>query len=280
MNTQDILNIALELAGLESLPEDSGINVHKDDVKHILTGIDMEGPELLLAKELGADCVVSHHPYAGTSVTDFHKVMERQIRRMVHFGVPINKAQKALKKRMAQVDLSHHTVNFDRAQSIAGLLGMGYMNIHMPADVISESVVQAHLDYRVGNNKRATLGDVLGALNELSEYKASVSKPVIRVGGESDYAGKIAVLMAGGTGGGADVYRAYFEAGVGTIICMHIPEDVKKAVEEQNVGNVIVAGHMASDSIGMNRIIREWRKNGLKVTPCCGILGNVQENDV
>ncbi len=78
--------------------------------------------------------------------------------------------------------------------------------------------------------------------------------------------------MAGGTNGGADVLKAYFEAGVGTIVCMHVPEDVKKAVQEQNIGNVIVAGHMASDSIGLNVIIEAWKKEGLDVTKMSGIL--------
>ena len=62
--------------------------------------------------------------------------------------------------------------------------------------------------------------------------------------------------MAGGTGGGRKVAKAYFEAGVGTLVVMHMPEEVIKAVKEQNLGNVIVAGHMASDSVGINGIIR------------------------
>jgi hypothetical protein len=113
---------------------------------------------------------------------------------------------------------------------------------------------------------------IVDHLNLLPEYKNSLSKPIIRVGSPSDYAGKIAVLMAGGTNGGSEVYKAYFEAGVGTIICMHVPEDVKKAVEEQNYGNVIVAGHMSSDSIGINIIIRELEKRGLEIIKTSGIV--------
>ena len=43
MNTQDIMNIALREAGLDHLPEDSGIFVEKDHVKKILVGVDLEG---------------------------------------------------------------------------------------------------------------------------------------------------------------------------------------------------------------------------------------------
>lgn len=272
MNTKKMMDIAIELAGLEKVPYDSGIQVPGEDIHKVLIGIDMETPEILLGKQLGYDCVVSHHPKAENAVVDFHKVMDVQIDKMVSFGVPINKAQKVLRKKQQSVELGGHVGNYDRHASSARLLEMPYMNIHMPADIITEEIVQKHLDKKLGENPKRTLGDVIDALNDLSIYKDAIAGPVIRVGSNSDYAGQIAVLMAGGTGGGTDVFKAYFEAGVGTIVCMHVPEDVKKAIAEQNIGNIIVAGHMASDSIGLNVIIEAWEKEGLQVTRMSGIL--------
>ena len=78
--------------------------------------------------------------------------------------------------------------------------------------------------------------------------------------------------MSGVTGGGPEVYKSYFRAGVGTLILMHASEDDIKAVTEQNIGNIIIAGHMASDSYGMNRIIEEWEKRGLEVTRMSGLI--------
>ncbi|MGI6552044.1 MAG: hypothetical protein ACOX37_02850 [Bacillota bacterium] len=66
--------------------------------------------------------------------------------------------------------------------------------------------------------------------------------------------------------------RAYFEAGVGTLVVMHMPEEVIKAVKEQNLGNVIVAGHMASDSVGINGIIRVLEQKGLVITRMSGVI--------
>jgi len=272
MNTKQMMDIALELAGLNEVPFDSGIQVPGEDLKKVLIGIDMETPEMLLAKELGYDCVVSHHPKADGTKVDFFKVMDVQIDKMVSFGVPINKAQKMLKKKQTTVELGGHVSNYDRNTSAAKLLNMPYMNIHLPADIITESIVQKHLDQKFGNNDKKTVGDIIDALNEMPIYRNAIAGPVIRVGSKNDYAGKIAVLMAGGTNGGADVLKSYFDAGVGTIVCMHIPEDVKKAVQEQNIGNVVVAGHMASDSIGLNVIIDAWEKEGLEVTKMSGIL--------
>ncbi len=190
---------------------------------------------------------------------------------MVEFGVPINKAQKALKKKVGKVERSSHVSNFNRVGSAAKLLKMPYMNIHMPADKITENFVQSFLDNKLKNKPKATLKDVVESLKEIDEYKNTIAGPAIRVGSENDYAGKIAVLMAGGTSGGADVFKAYLEAGVGTIVCMHVPEDIKEEVEKQNIGNIIVAGHMASDSIGLNIIIDGLEKKGLEIIKMSGI---------
>jgi len=272
MNTKEIMDLALELAGLDEIPADSGIIISGENIKKVLFGVDMDTQEILLARELKADCVVSHHPITGRPVVDFHKVMDIQIDKMVEFGVPINKAQKALRKKLGQVERGMHVKNYDRTGSAARLLDMPYLNIHVPADIITENYVQSFLNDKFKNRPKTKLKDVIDALKEIDEYKRAAAGPVIRVGSEEDYAGKIAVLMAGGTNGGADVFKSYFEAGVGTIICMHVPDDVRKEVEKQNIGNVIVAGHMASDSIGLNIIIKELEKRGLEVIKMAGII--------
>ncbi len=272
MTTLEMMQAALELAGLEKAPEDTGITYPGENVQKILMGIDMESPELLLAKELGFDCVVSHHPHSGLEMMNFYKVLDIQIDKMVSNGVPINKAQKALRKKMALLEAGSHPKNYDKVDSMAKLLEMPYMNIHLPADLITERKVQSLMDQISENNPRVVLQDIINELGKLGVYQNGLSKPVIRVGGPSDFAGKILVLMAGGTNGGVDVFKAYFEAGIGTIICMHVPEDVKKASEDQNIGNVIVAGHMSSDSIGLHEIIKLWRSMGLEITTMSGIV--------
>eukprot|EP01029_Cantina_marsupialis_P010914 TRINITY_DN246056_c0_g2_i1.p1 TRINITY_DN246056_c0_g2~~TRINITY_DN246056_c0_g2_i1.p1 ORF type:complete len:288 (-),score=29.67 TRINITY_DN246056_c0_g2_i1:308-1135(-) len=272
MKTNDLMNIALDLAKLDEIPYDSGIIVEGEDIKKVLIGIDMETPELLLAKELGYDCVVSHHPKADSCVVDFAKVMDVQIDRMVKAGVPINKAQKALRGRQASIDLGRHASNYDKVSSAARLMNLPYLNIHIPADFITEKIVQTRLDKAFESKPKTTLKDIIEELNAWEYYQGKVAKPVIRVGSNEDYAGKIEVLMAGGTNGGVDVYKSYFEAGVGTIVAMHVPEDVQKAVIEQNIGNIIIAPHMPSDSIGLLEIVKAWRKAGFEVTCMSGIV--------
>lgn len=272
LNTKKLMDIALKVAKLDEMPYDTNIIVDGKNIKKVLIGIDMETPELILAQNFGYDCVVSHHPKADSCVVDFAKVMDVQIDRMVKVGVPINKAQKALKKKQLSVDLGRHASNYDRVSSAARLMNMPYLNIHIPADFITEDIVQTRLNKVFEDKPKTKLKDIIDELNSWEYYQNKIAQPIIRVGSNNDYAGKIEVLMAGGTNGGVDVIKSYFEAGVGTIIAMHVPEDVKKAVIEQNIGNIIIAPHMPSDSIGLLEIVKAWRDEGVEVTCMSGIV--------
>lgn len=270
MDTQQIMDLALTMAGLSEVPADSGVIVAGENIKTAAFGVDMEAAEIMIARELGADLVITHHPSAGSPRLGLYQVMDNQIARMAAAGVPINKAQKALQEQKGKVERSLHVSNYDRAVSAARLLNMPFMGIHTPADLITERQVQSHLDSCLG--AKSTLADVVAALKQLPEYQNALTEPEIRVGAAQDYAGKVFVAMAGGTNGGAKVAEAYFSAGIGTLVCMHMPEDVLKAVREQNIGNVIVAGHMASDSIGINLIIAALEAKGLTMIPMSGVI--------
>ena len=75
--------MALKLADFEYIPADSAIYVPGKNIENILFGIDAGVPELLLAKQLGLDAVISHHPKGGTAVVNFHYVFKRHIQQMI-----------------------------------------------------------------------------------------------------------------------------------------------------------------------------------------------------
>lgn len=276
VNTQQIIDLTLEMAGLDEIPADSGVIVAGDNIKKVLAGIDMEAAEILMAQNLGYDLVLTHHPTAGGPRLNLHQVMTRQIERMVEAQVPINKAQKAIRERIEEVGRALHVSNYDRAASAARVLEMPFVGVHTPADVLSEKRVAAHLEKSFNDKPKARVGDVVDALLEIDEYKNALTRPKIVAGSKDDYAGKVWVSMARGTGGGPHVAKAYFEAGVGTLVVMHMKEDVIKAIKEQNIGNAIVAGHMASDSVGMNQLLDALEERNLEVTRAGGIVTGKQ----
>jgi len=265
-----MMDAALNLANLDKMPNDCGIVVPGKGIKNVLMGVDMDTAELLLAKQLGFDCVVSHHPR--NTHPDMLDVLDDHIFKLEKLGVPRNKAQKALAARKDELCYNQHVSNSRRSESAAKLLKMPYISLHTPADLIGEAIVQKFLDKKFAKKPETKLEDITKALEGIGEYKNSTRKPVIRVGSKDSYAGKIYVLMSGLTGPGASVLKAYFDGGVGTLVMMHIPEKDAKDLKEQNIGNVIIAGHMSSDSLGMNAIADKWRENGVKVTMMSGVI--------
>ena len=270
MTTQELMDIALKAANTDEMPGDCGIIVEGENISKVLMGVDMDTAELLLAKQLGYDCVVSHHPR--NTNPDMPDLLNDHITKLEALGVPRNKTQKLLEERKNELSYGQHSSNSRRTESAAKLLGMPFMCIHTPADRIGEALVQDFLDDKFKDKPETKVQEIVEALEDFGEYKNSARKPVIRVGSKESYAGKIYVLMSGLTGPGAKIIKEYFEAGVGTLVLMHIPEKDAKEVKEQGIGNVLVAGHMSSDSLGLNIIAEKWAEHGVETTMTSGIV--------
>jgi hypothetical protein len=52
---------------------------------------------------------------------------------------------------------------------------------------------------------------------------------------------------------------------------MHIDEEHKKEAESASI-NVVIVGHMSSDSLGMNLFLDKLEKKGIKIVPCSGLI--------
>jgi hypothetical protein len=50
---------------------------------------------------------------------------------------------------------------------------------------------------------------------------------------------------------------------------MHISEDHKKEAELANV-NIVIAGHISSDSLGVNLFVDELQRQGIEIVSCSG----------
>lgn len=240
-------------------------------IKKILVGIDIDVGELLLAKELGGvDLVISHHP-RGQALANLDDVMHLQADVLAQYGIPINIAEGLLKLRISEVSRSVASVNHNRAVDAARLLGLGFMCIHTPTD----NLVANFLERKIKKAKPEYVGDVLKLLKEIPEYKEAIkigAGPRLFSGDEDNRAGKIALIeITGGTEGSPQIYEKMAQAGLGTIIGMHMSEEHKKQAEAAHI-NAVVAGHISSDSIGLNLFLNQLEKRGIKIIPCSGLI--------
>lgn len=244
------------------------------DVRGILAGIDMEIGEVLLADRLRGkgkriDLIISHHP-EGKALAAIHEVMHVQEDELHRLGVPINVAEGIMADRIAQVERLFAPVNHNRAIDAARLLGIPFMCVHTPAD----NLVTGFLDKLIREKAPETVGDIVKVLKEIPEYAQAVKHkagPKIVVGSDKRRAGKIFVDMTGGTSGAKEAYEKLANAGVGTVIAMHMGEDHRKEASKHHI-NVIIAGHMASDSLGLNLFLDELARRGVEIHPCSGLI--------
>jgi len=265
MNTREIMQLALKIAELKEIPEDSAIYVSGDNIRKVLFGIDAGVPELLLAKQLGYDALIAHHPQGGTAHVNFHEVFKRHVKQMIDAGILLKEAEEAVRKKLEELEVNDHTRNYGHAIDVANLLKMPYMNIHTPLDEIGRRIMAQQIKNRIG--KDATVQEVVAALNELLEFKNAVTKIKIRLGKAENPAGKVVVSHGAGTNGGYEVAKAYFNHGIGTVVYIHVGiGDLERLKTEKKGGNLIVTGHVASDSVGINPFIHELEKKGVSVT--------------
>lgn len=246
----------------------------EQEVNSVLAGIDMEVGEVLLADRLREkgqpiDLILTHHP-EGKALAWLHEVMGLQADLWHKYGVPINVGDVLIDKRAREVQRGLSPINHNRAVDAARLLNFAFLTVHTPADNLVSNFLQNYLD----SEEPIYLDDVVKVLNKLPEYESASligAGPRILVGDGRKRAGKIMVMMTGGTGGPEESIEKLAEAGVGTLVEMHMDEKLRKKAEEKKI-NVVIAGHIASDSIGMNLFLDELEKRGVTVHTCSGLV--------
>lgn len=248
------------------------LNVSEDkEIKRIMAGIDIDPAEILLAKELdNVDLVMAHHP-RGKALATFHDVMEMQSEILSLYGVPINVAENLMNPKIAEVARGVSSANHQRAVDAARLSGVNLMNVHTPCD----NLAAKFLKNKIEADEPERIEDLIGLLKEIPEYKEAQkigSGPKIFVGSLESRCGKVAITeITGGTEGSPKLYEKMANAGIGTVVAMHQSEEHRKEAEAANI-NVVIAGHMSSDSLGVNLFLDELEKQGMEIIPCSGLI--------
>lgn len=243
-------------------------------IRKILVGIDIEVAELLLAdrirKKRGLDLVLSHHP-EGKAYAALYEVMQLQVDLLKKAGVPKDVAQQLLDERKQEVERRILPQNHTRPVDAALLLDLPFMCVHTPADNHAFWFVQRLMD-REKPKKVRDIVDILMNIPEYQQAAGNLAGPRIILGNPRRQAGKIFVEMTGGTEGSRDVFDKLYKVGIRTLICMHLSEEHFKKVKDANL-NVVIAGHISSDTLGLNLIldrVEKEAKETFQIINCSG----------
>jgi hypothetical protein len=268
-----------ELADAEELTNpfsDTRIYVGDPDteVTTLLGGIDMNTGEILLADRLrekgtAVDAIYTHHP-EGWGLTKLESVMEVQADIWATMGVPIQAGEKFISERMDEVKRRLMPTNYDQAIDAARLLGFPFFSAHTPTD----NLVVDYLNTYFAGREPKLIEDVQKALLEIPEYRIAAQKgagPYLGKSSGTARAGKVWVDMTGGTEGPKKVLEKLADGGVGTIVGMHMGEELRTEAEKNNM-HVIIAGHMSSDSLGINLFLDELERHGVQTIATSGLI--------
>ena len=274
MNTADIMQLALETAGMDSIPADSGIFRPCDSVKKILLGIDMEKQDLLSARDNGFDLVLAHHPLNWTTFLD---VMDRHETFMTEAGVPEKEAKRACEENRAfweeLADRHHAEQGVTELCAVAEELDLGLMNIHLPCDELGRRILQEQANELAPSGTASALIERYASLPEIEAAKEGVS---LVCGSANSELGRTVVIHAAGVNGGYPVANALFENGVDTVVYIHLfSEEQGDRLREERKGSLILTGHYGSDSLGINPFVDDLERRGLEVV-CCNKMVRVR----
>jgi putative NIF3 family GTP cyclohydrolase 1 type 2 len=141
--------------------------------------------------------------------------------------------------------------------------------MHTPAD----NHVYRFLEKLMDAEKPKTVQDIVDVLMTIPEYQEAqknMSGPCIILGSLKKPAGKIFYEMTGGTEGHKEVFDKLYKAGVRTLVSMHLSDEHMKKAKEANL-NVVIAGHISSDVLGLNLLLdRIEKEEKLEVLGCSG----------
>jgi putative NIF3 family GTP cyclohydrolase 1 type 2 len=235
------------------------------EVSRVIVGIDMEAAEVLLThvlnRDLGRkiDLVIAHHP-EGPALARLHDVMKLQSDLLAAYGVNISVAEQLMDKRMSEIERRLLPVNHNRAVDAARLLGIPMMCVHTPAD----NCVTSYLKELFEREKPPNLKGLLDLLRRIPEYRKAArlaAGPKIVSGSDNSRCGKIFVDMTGGTEGPKTIFEQHAISGISTIVGMHLSEEALENAKNANL-NVVIAGHVSSDTLGLNLLFDELQAEG------------------
>jgi hypothetical protein len=285
LSTDEIMEIALGLVGWTETPLDSGIHVPGENIKRLIFAMDVNVGLLSMAKQLGFDAMVGHHPCGALPLQG--EVYRRHIDLLVAHGVAREKAMGSLsgvvetavrrmanrRFRMLYFESPNQTVlEVDAAR----MINLPFMNIHNPFDENGRRILQSKIDEAALENPRWKLGDVLNLIEVLPEARYAKEKygisPYACIGEADSEASKVVFVHGALVAPDAEIVKFYWRSGFRTVIALHSDFENLERLRREREGNLIFTGHFLGDSLGMTPFIEALRERGVEVVCMGGII--------
>jgi hypothetical protein len=289
VTTDELMQIATELAGLDEAPLDSGVHVPGAGIRRVIFALDVNVGLLVLAKQLGYDAVIGHHPCAtlldqGEVYREHYPLVTRfglsEADARAEFGPSLERTVRRLRnRRLRSIYYESPNQTFLEVDA-ARTLDLAFLNIHNACDELGRRIGQDQLDGALAANPAATLGDLAAAMYALPETRIAARHyqiPLeIAIGASDAPAGRAAFVHGCLSAPEHDIVRFYWRHGIPTVMALHAAFEDLERLKQNPEGNLILTGHYAGDSYGFTPFVRALRDRGLEVK-CMGGAIDVDE---
>jgi hypothetical protein len=276
VSTDQLMQIALERAGMTEIPADSAIYHPGTRISNVLVGLEVGVAELFMARQLGYHAVISYAP-AGNTGPVWDLAVEQHRQMMLDVGVDEDdRMQDELHDLTYSLRIHAASLVTGRAPALAREVDLPFLNIQTPIAKITQSIVQSLVDDVQATNPKATVADLCDALRHLPSFAAdSASLSLDFTKDPTNPLGRVAVLSGLMVPPLPSFVSAYFNLGFDTL-CIEATEitTLTDSVfyyatlqeEASETHNIILLGHMACAALGMARYVADLRARGLEVT--------------
>lgn len=282
VSTEELMQLATDLAGLDEAPKDSGIHVPGSGIRRVIFALDVNVGLIVLAKQLGYDAVIGHHPCAtlldqGEVYREHYGLVTRfglsEADARAEFGPSLEKTVRRLRnRRLRSIYYESPNQTFLEVDA-ARALGLAFLNIHNACDELGRQIGQDQLDAVLAANADATLQDLVDAMYALPETRIAREQydiPLeLAIGEPGAPAGRAAFVHGCLSAPEHDIVRFYWRHGIPTVMALHAAFEDLERLKQNPDGNLILTGHYAGDSYGFTPFVRALRERGLEVT-CMG----------
>ena len=285
LSTEEIMQTACDLLGEEDVPLDSGIHHPGKDIKRLIFTMDANVGLIHMAKQMGFDAVVGHHPCG--VLLHRGEVYRRHVDLLEMHGIPRERSMVALYgsidvivRRMEnnRFRMLHHECPNQTVLEVdaARMLNLPFMNIHNPFDEAGRRILQAKLDEASAENPRWKLKNVLALIENLPEARYAKDaygiSPRLFIGDPEAEASRVVFVHGALSAPHPEIVKFYWQNGFQTVVILHGEFENLEKLKMEKQGNLILTGHFLGDSIGMTPFIRAIRQRGLEVVCMGGII--------
>jgi hypothetical protein len=239
----------------------------KKEIKIVVLQIDLDINEIIAIREKYKKekiLFLVHHPQGRPDAT-FPHILKIQLGNLKSQGVNTSGLVKYFDKIVEELVNETLGSNPDRLPKILRLLNCDCLAIHTPID----NLAARYMERNILKSGARNLKDCLNFLLSIPEY-SFLSRfydltPKIFSGRPENKLGKVLLTeFTGGEEGPVEIFKAMKRSGVDTIIVMHMSAKAIETAKKLKL-NVICAGDIGSDSIGLNLFCDLLEKENIKI---------------